>query len=414
MKKSIIDVKVSCFENCLSTIPKEISLLNWIQSNKYRAKVENLRSIQDEDLQKIIKASLPAITPSGLFSYRDTDHLIEHSGFLAFDIDKKDNKNISFNGLKEQISHIKSVAYCGLSVRGQGFWGLVPIPKSTPEEHKQRFSALLKDFKIFDINIDPSGSDICRLRIYSWDPDAYFNHNAECYVKILKPQPKNATRPALNDTRERVETIISQIKAGKIDITQDYKEGWLKIAASLANEFGESGRGYFHSISQFHAKYDANKTDAMFDNVLKHDYKITIGSFFKIASDYGIKLKPDNIESSRRREELSFNHHAEVVPLPPQVTDEHSDDPVTTLPKIKKIVKSGPWSNEIEELEKFFASIKLPEDPIKLNQCSTITDINLFIKSNFDTIRAQNGNTRFIPYLDLLNELKAILKANVN
>src|SRR5450759_596282 len=113
MIDSILNINVSCFENCKSTIPKDIRLLSWLTNEKYRAKVEQIRTIQDEDLQKVIKASLPAITPSGVFSYRAEKDLIEHSGFLAFDIDKKDNKHISFDGLREQISHIPSVAYCG-------------------------------------------------------------------------------------------------------------------------------------------------------------------------------------------------------------------------------------------------------------------------------------------------------------
>jgi len=292
VKQSILDIKVSCFEKCNSTTPVEVNLLSWLTSDKHRDKVEQLRAIQDESLQKIIKASLPAITPSGLFSYRDTEHLIGHSGFLVFDIDKKDNKHIiNFNELRGQVSHIASVAYCGLSVRGHGFWGLVPIPKSTPEEHKQRFSALAKDFKEFGINLDASGSDVCRLRIYSWDQDGYFNHHAKLYMKVFKPKQKRFIRSQLSDTRDKVETIIEKVRLNKIDLTQDYKDGWFKIGCSLANEFGEAGRGYFHTISQFYPKYNAQETERMFNNCLKHNYnKITIASFFHIV-DESKKLK---------------------------------------------------------------------------------------------------------------------------
>lgn len=401
---SILNVIISCFENCQSTIPKEINLLSWLSNVKYRARVEQLRALQDEALQKIIKASLPAITPSGLFSYRDEKHLIEHSGFLVFDIDKKDNKQISFEGLKEQVSHIPNVAFCGLSVRGQGLWGLVPIPKSIPEEHKQRFSALVKDFKAFDINLDPSGSDICRLRIYSWDPDAYFNHDAKLYTKLLKPEVKKSTRPTFSDTRERVEAIISQIKESKTDITAGYKEEWLKLGCSLANEFNESGRGYFHSISMYHPDYSIQGTDRMFDNCLKHDYnKISIGSFFKIASDYGIK-----IESSRRNDDLSGQQKG-ITKTDITVSTRREAPNVIIKPAP---IKPGPWSNEITELENFFKVI--PDGPIKLSQCETISDPVLFINSHLSVIKAQNGNERFLPDLDRMKELKEILRLRMN
>jgi VirE N-terminal domain/Primase C terminal 2 (PriCT-2) len=413
MKNSILNINVSCFEKCTGTSPADVNLLSWLTSDKYRERVEQLRSIQDEDLQKTIKKSLPAITPAGLFSYRDEKHLIEHSGFLAFDIDFADNEHISnFNELKEQISHVVCVAYCGLSVRGKGFWGLIPIPKSTPEEHKYRFNALSKFFKGYNINLDPSGSDVCRLRIYSWDPEGYFNHNAKIYTSILKPQAKKSTRPAYTDTRERVEAIISKIKADKFDITQDYKEGWLKIASALANEFGESGRNYFHAVSQYHAKYDVSETDRVFDNVLKHDYsKISIGSFFKIASDYGIKIqegqrKGEIAKPSENQSNLVTNGNRVVKTLPELGI---SRKEVTTLPKVEKTVKPGIWSSEITELEQFFKTVKLPSGSIQLDSCSKITDLPLFVESHLSVLKAQNGNMRYKPYLDRLKEVKRIM-----
>ena len=410
MKTSILNINVSCFEKCTGTSPQDVNLLAWLNSDKYRNQVEQLRSIQDKNLQKVIKKSLPAITPAGVFSYRDEKHIIEHSGFLAFDIDFADNKHISnFNELKEQIAHVICVAYCGISVRGKGFWGLVPIPKSAPEEHKYRFNALSKFFKDYKINLDPSGSDVCRLRIYSWDADGYFNHNAKLYTSILKPKKKTSSRPTYSDTRERVETIISQIKENKIDITEGY-DVWLKIGCSLANEFGESGRGYFHAVSQYHAKYDVSEADRMFDNCLKHDYsKITIGSFFKIASDYGIKIQEGQAKGEIAEKGTYHGNQHEGNASKGQPTKTLSDigisrKEVTTLQK----VKSGPWSNEITELETFFSSAKLP-GTIKLNQCSTITDVPLFMESHLSIVKAQNGNTRYVPYLERLRELKISL-----
>lgn len=405
MKQSILNIKVSCFENCNGTTPQDVNLLDWLTSDKHRAKVENLRSIQDENLQKVVKKTLPAITPSGVFSYRDEKHLIEPSGFLAFDIDFTDNQHISnFDKLKEQISHVVCVAYCGLSVRGKGFWGLFPIPKSTPAEHKYRFNALSKFFKSYNINLDPSGSDVCRLRIYSWDPEGYFNHNAKLYTGILKPQAKKTIRPAFSDTRERVEAIISQIKENKIDITQSY-EDWLKIASALANEFGESGRGYFHAISQYHAKYSISETDRMFDNVLKHNYnKISIGSFFHIADDYDIKAPLQKSENIQKDDNI-------------KVVNQKSDKPfqVAALQKPTPApIKHGPWDQDLKELERFFNAVPLPTPPVKLNQCTKIIDISKFIESHLAIVKANNGKRVYLPYFERLQELKKYLKHNLN
>lgn len=84
--------------------------------------------------------------------------------------------------------------------------------------------------------------------------------------------------------------------------------------------------------------------------------------------------------------------------------------------RIERLKKEQPqnWSNEIAELENYFASIELPTGSVKLNRCSTITDCSLFIESHFATVKANNGNRTFLPYLDRLQELKQVLTINSN
>lgn len=71
--------------------------------------------------------------------------------------------------------------------------------------------------------------------------------------------------------------------------------------------------------------------------------------------------------------------------------------------------KPESWEQDITELENYFAGIALPTQPVKLNRCSTITDCSLFIESHFATLKANNGNRTFLPYLNRLKELKLIL-----
>jgi len=66
------------------------------------------------------------------------------------------------------------------------------------------------------------------------------------------------------------------------------------------------------------------------------------------------------------------------------------------------------WSDEIEELEKYFDSIKLPNGPIYLNDCTTISDISIFIDSHLAIVKSNNGKQKFKPYLERLRELKEI------
>lgn len=67
------------------------------------------------------------------------------------------------------------------------------------------------------------------------------------------------------------------------------------------------------------------------------------------------------------------------------------------------------WSDQIKELENFYKNATLPTKPIKLNDCETVTDAKQFIESHIATVRANNGNKYFLPYLNRLNKLKAEL-----
>lgn len=69
----------------------------------------------------------------------------------------------------------------------------------------------------------------------------------------------------------------------------------------------------------------------------------------------------------------------------------------------------GSWELDITELENYFSGVNLPPSTFELNQFSTINDCPLFLKVHFDTVKANNGNPTYRPYLNRLHELKAVL-----
>lgn len=76
--------------------------------------------------------------------------------------------------------------------------------------------------------------------------------------------------------------------------------------------------------------------------------------------------------------------------------------------------KPESWEKDIIELENYFTGITLPAQPVKLNKYSTIKDCLKFIESHFDIVKANNGTQTFLPYLNRLQELKQVLKININ
>jgi hypothetical protein len=64
---------------------------------------------------------------------------------------------------------------------------------------------------------------------------------------------------------------------------------------------------------------------------------------------------------------------------------------------------------EIEQLERFFDKINFLSEPIKLDQCSTITDIPLFIQTHLSISKYQSKNRRYRPYFQRLIQFRNVV-----
>lgn len=292
VKNSILNVDVSCFQSVEHPAnPKKINLLDWCQSLKYMPDVQGVREAKSIDERKRLKKLLPAITPSGTFNYRSSKNLINHSGFISIDIDYDENKHIlNYAELKSQLSNIQEVAFVGISVSGLGYWLLIKIKH--PEKHNEHFEALKQDFKSYGINIDEACKDVSRLRICSYDEEAYFNHYAKIYTKLPKKKAVRSFDPLRHTNERTVENsfkkLINIIASTGTDITTGYNN-WLNIGFAIHSEFGEAGRDYFHAVSQYHSEYTHQHTDRKYDSICKSSSTgITISTFFSICKDHNI------------------------------------------------------------------------------------------------------------------------------
>lgn len=94
-----------------------------------------------------------------------------------------------------------------------------------------------------------------------------------------------------------------------------------------------------------------------------------------------------------------FSWKPESLPIPAKkirVNEAEKKTPIT-------------WSHEVNELEKYFSLISLPDQPLKLNTCSTIANVPLFIETHFATLKKYDGNKNFLPFLNRLQDLKQLL-----
>jgi hypothetical protein len=412
--ESVLNVQVSRFRN-YNTVndPNDVNLLDWLNSMEEKESVLKLRELKNKEERDKVKASLPAITPSGTFYHRSEKGFIKHSGFIQFDIDQKDSLHIlNFGKLKEQISKIPNVAYCGLSVSGTGYWGLVPI--ADPDKHTHYFKKLQRCFRKLGIVIDPAPRSIASLRGSSYDEDAYFNHQAvalTCWDESTYTKPTNKFNYSGSKDERMVQACLQEIIRKKLDITTSY-ETWFVLGCSIAHTFGEKGRSYYHQLSQFHPKYNQTETDRKYNECLRPcELPCTIATFLH-------HCRQANIMAVQKNSTLT-DGLSSVAPA--QKERILVDQPCTNgclekllLPTPKIVLPDIPLpfgiAEVIAELERFFESVELPDYAIQLDPANCITDPALFVQSHFRVVHSPQNRWEYKqPYFSRLQKFRLVL-----
>jgi len=288
--KSVLDIQVSCVPNYYTKQPTApVNLLTWLSSKKYAHVIDRIRKCHDADERKRMKAGLPAITPCGLFTAVNEKSLVQHSGFMQFDVDRKDNPQVyDYFQLRAHVARIKNVAYCGLSASGQGLWGLVRI--AFPEKHAQHWQYMKTVFDRYNIKIDEAPKNIASLRGYSYDCDAYFNHEATLLTQYNAAPAYIPVNPLTGtDNRSVIKRLIEQLMEREIDITEGYNN-WFSLGCCIAGNFGESGRVLFHNLSQYNGKYDIETTNKKYDDCKKATKDSNIAVLVKRCKEHKVLL----------------------------------------------------------------------------------------------------------------------------
>ncbi len=194
-----------------------------------------IRSETDPERRDALKRGMLAITPAAFVTPpRKAANVQYLTGLMPFDIDAKDNAGrlVNYDTLKAEISKIPYVAYCGRSVSGKGFWGLLFIGYSvTAPEYKAAFKAMQEDFEDMGIIIDPAPANPASLRFYSFDPEGYVNHYPEAYTRRYiappapKPEPKRYTATTMRNG-EASQSIFAQFNQASDICTMLEHYGW--------------------------------------------------------------------------------------------------------------------------------------------------------------------------------------------
>jgi hypothetical protein len=158
-------------------------------------------------------------------------------------------------------------------------------------------------------------------------------------------------------------------------------------------------------LEQLAPERDKNEGKDLADYLIKHDWRL-----FR---------KRDVQEQPPRTEPEKVTGVTKVTPQQNIIFSNAKAFPKVEAFKPERIrhpQKDQPqnWEQDITELENYFTGVTLPTQPVKLDNCITITNCSLFIESHFATVKAYNGKRTFLPYLNRLQELKQVLTTNLN
>ena len=181
---------------------KTVTLIEFaglVRSDKYRNDIEKVReSLASGNKTKAdkLKLKLPAVTPSGVFSYRRQGQEYTHSGLLCLDFDH------CGKGAKEPLSSDKYTVLAFVSPSGDGVKLLVRID---PSKHTESFRFAQAYYRVhYGLEVDRQCSDVTRPCFLSYDPEVVFRPEAD--LLQFDETPQEVTLPSENP-------VITQCKS---------------------------------------------------------------------------------------------------------------------------------------------------------------------------------------------------------
>jgi len=312
-----------------------------VKSPEFEKIITTIRGIEDEDEQDKLKAAyLQSVTPSGIYSNRNQKDFIEHTGIICIDFD--DIADLA--DFKQKIlsdSEIETLLLF-LSPSGAGYKWFVRIPKNV-YTHISYFNAIKHYMKsTYDFEIDNQCKNISRGCYLSYDPDAYLNVDnpkelGSDFLDKWVPHVEEKSYDSSNKNYDsnlnikRVKSVVDQLIEHNINLTEDY-EDWLNIGFSLC-QLDESGRDFFHQISKISSKYEANEVDAKYSSLLSnYNEEITLGTFFFLAEQYGVKPIVDKNKDIDILDNSSIPLKKKLRTMPERLAD------AKKLPKIQRLL----------------------------------------------------------------------------
>jgi hypothetical protein len=242
-----------------------------------------------------LKSKLPAIAFCGLFNGgHKKENLISYNNLVIIDVDKLPVELIEQT--KNKLFSDKYILACWLSPSGVGLKALI-VTDSDQIMHKFCFDRIVDHLSAnYDIHVDISGSDVCRLCFASFDNnllckdfiEAFPMQEDEWLLSLIAEEKNTFKKKIIEDVtrttlylqsekillyktegrnkfehREMAKKIHTFLKKKKLSITENH-QNWTRVAFAVANTFTyDVGKNIFLEFCRldgpFHDEYKSNQ-----------------------------------------------------------------------------------------------------------------------------------------------------------
>jgi hypothetical protein len=258
--------------------------LNSVKYGKWKDQIQAIRAIKDKTARDNAKKNIPSVTIAGVFKERKAELLIEHSGFIAVDID-------NFNDKAALLADPYTYALF-YSASGNG---IVVVAKVNHEKHKESYRWLSNYYFVtYGIAVDEAPKSVASLRFVSFDPDLFINERAKKSGTKAEPRARVQSLPTVLPQGMAAE-MCAECAAQGHDIAPDY-DSYFRLGLSIAKGFGEEGRSMFHTLCGTSPKYNSTQADRKYNECLKTAPRssITVGTFYWMLKQVGIHAPQSN------------------------------------------------------------------------------------------------------------------------
>lgn len=264
-----------------------------IKGDRFKGLISEIRCKSEKKEKDQLKKQLPYFVVSGGFdeNLRNSDNWIFDSGYVILDWDEYNEGRSKIK--KNQLTNFPFISCVFLSPsNGLKIIVRTPQDETTKAAYLEKWNYVSKYLENeLQIKVDPTGKDLSRTCYFSWDPECYFNPNAQvltipknnrvqqnlvskfCHSRSNREDRKYAfpkSGETLEQAVERVMAYIGKIQAIKGGSPSGHTVQF-NVLLILTNGFGIRDRELLESL--YRKWIISNSTPPPTENEIRHKLK---------------------------------------------------------------------------------------------------------------------------------------------